>query len=108
APAAAPTGTHDHFAAHRHRAVHTARRAKFALSRLAQQIHSVFPSLSAPESPRRTLISLHQLKIPFPFHQVAHAHVDAQTATIFSRSAGIRPQRAALDQDWAFELDAFD
>src|SRR5262249_51963244 len=81
---------------------------KFALSRLAQQIHSVFPSFSSPEPPRRTLISLHQLKIPFPFDQVAHAHVDAQTAAIFSRPAGVRPQSPALDQDRAFELDAFD
>src|SRR5262249_58428059 len=79
-----------------------------ALGRTAYKIHPSSPSPPTQKPPRRTLISLPQLKIPFPFHKIAHAHVNPQPAAIFSRPAGVRPQRPALDQDWAFELDAFD
>src|SRR6516165_4091960 len=108
APAAAAAGAHDHLGAHWHRVVRPARDAKFALARLAHEIHAVFARLAAPQAPRRALVSAHELEIPFPFDQVAHAHIDAEAAAIFPRTAGIRAQRAALDQNRAFELDAFD
>src|SRR5262249_36744586 len=101
-------GAHDHLSAHRHRVVGPARDAKFALVRLAHEIHAVFARLPAPQAPRRALVSAPELEIPFPFDQGSHPHGDAEAAAIFSRAAGIRAQRAALDQDRAFELDAFD
>src|SRR4029453_19647633 len=108
APAAATTGAHDHLRTHRHRGVDPARRAKFALARVAQQICTVFSRLPAPQTPRRALGALHQLEIPFPLDQVAHAHVDAEAAAILAGPTGIGAQCARLDQDRAFELDAFD
>src|SRR5262249_47325521 len=105
---AAAAGAPDHLGAHGHRVVRAARDAKFALARFAHEIHAVFARLAAPQAPRRALVPAHQLEIPFPLDQVAHAHIDAEAAPIFSRAAGIRAQRAALDQARAFELDAFD
>src|SRR6516165_477976 len=86
----------------------SARDAKLALARLAHEISAVFARLPAPQAPRRALAPAHMLEIPFSLDQVAHVHVDAQPAAIFSGTAGIRAQRAGLDQDRAFELDAFD
>src|SRR5262249_56139037 len=60
------------------------------------------------QAPGRALASTHQLEIPFAFDQVAHPHVDAQSAAISSRAAGIGAQPAALDQHRALELDPFD
>src|SRR5262249_57868059 len=95
APAAAAAGAHDPLGAHRHRVVRPARDAKFALARFAHEIHAVFARLPAPQAPRRALVPAHQLEIPFPLDHVAHAHIDAEAAAIFSRAAAIPAPRPA-------------
>src|SRR5207245_788249 len=73
-----------------------------------QQIAAGLAGLAAPQSPGRAVAPARLLEIPAPVDQIAHMHVDAEPAAIFAGAAGIAPQRAALDQDRALELDAFD
>src|SRR5262245_62683104 len=108
APAAAAAGAYDRLRHDRNRDMRADHGLEVVLARQPQQIAAGLARLAAPQSPGRTVAPARLLEIPAPIDQVAHMHVDAEPAAIFAGAAGIAPQRAALDQNRAFELDAFD
>src|SRR5262249_28463820 len=107
-PAAAAAGAHDRLRHHRHRNVRADHGLEVVLARQPQQVAAGFAGLAAPQSPGRTVAPARLLEIPAPVDRVRAVHVEAEPAAIFAGAAGIAPQRTALDQDRALELDAFD
>src|SRR5262245_53595318 len=107
-PTAATAGAHDRFRHHRHWNMRADHGLEVVLAGQPQQIAAGLARLAAPQSPGRTVAPARLVEIPEPTDHVAHVHVDAEPAAIFAGAAGIAPQRAALDQNRALELDAFD
>src|SRR5579883_27900 len=108
AETAAAAGPHDHLGIDRHRHVTAGHRSERVLARQADQIVAELARLAAPQAPGRTVLTPRVLEIPLALDQVAHPHVDAESAAKFARAAGITPQPAALHQHRTLELDPFD
>src|SRR5438876_7949064 len=89
APAAPAAGAHDRLGLERDRNVGADHWLEFALAREPHEIAAGLAGQAAPEAPRRTLQAPRLLKIPAPLDQVAHAHVDAEPATVLAGAAGI-------------------
>src|SRR5882672_6611088 len=108
APAAAAAGAHDRLGLERNRNVGADHRLEIGLAREPHEIAAGLAGHAAPQAPGRALQAPRLLEVPAPLDQVAHAHVDAEPATVLPRAAGIPAQRAAFHQHRAFELDALD
>src|SRR4051794_38316830 len=108
APPASTTGAHDRQGVERDRDIGARNPLERLFARQLEQIAARLAGRAARDPPGRALAAPGSLEIPFALNQVAHFHVEAESAPIPPGATGILPQRPAFDQHRTLELDPLD